>query len=45
LNNEEQANKFIEIVKHLNDSDRGEGALKADIDESVIKNCVLFARA
>lgn len=45
LNNEVQANKLVEIVKQINDSERGEGALKADIDESVIKNCVLFAGA
>jgi ubiquitin-activating enzyme E1 len=45
LNNDAHAKELVDITKQINDSDRGEGCVKADIDEDVVKRCALFARA
>jgi ubiquitin-activating enzyme E1 len=50
LNNEEQANELVALVKALNDENKSqmaiEGAIKLDnIDEEIVRNVARFARA
>lgn len=45
LNNEEDAQAVWELAKKINDTDRGENAVKTELDEQLVKNCARFARA
>lgn len=45
LNNEEHANKLLALTKQINESDRGKDALKAEIDDEIVKNVARYARA
>jgi ubiquitin-activating enzyme E1 len=45
LNNESNATRVLELVKAINALERGEGAVKADIDDDIVKSCALYARA
>jgi ubiquitin-activating enzyme E1 len=45
LNDQTQTERVLELAKQYNESDRGEGAVKAQIDEDVVRNVARFARA
>ncbi|CAD8178797.1 unnamed protein product [Paramecium octaurelia] len=45
LLNQEDAQKVWELAQQINNSDRGEGALKAELDEQLVKNTALYFSA
>lgn len=45
LNAEDAVEAVLALAKNFNESDRGEGAVKADIDENIVRYVARFARA
>ncbi|KAM3134632.1 hypothetical protein pb186bvf_013274 [Paramecium bursaria] len=45
LNNEDHAEQVWKLAQEINAAERGEGAVKADLDEQIVKNVARHARA